>query len=237
LSSSENRSSEDGSVYTGAVYAGGPVDVRQLDGLTIAKMAVGKMSNNAYLLRDVATGEGLLVDAAAEPDSLLSLIRIGADEDPSKPAIGLIVTTHQHFDHHGALAETVESTGAQTAAGTPDAPELPVPVTRLLEHGDVIALGDSSLEVIMLRGHTPGSVALLYRDPAGHPHLFTGDSLFPGGVGRAIPDANFESLINDVETRIFDVLPDETWVYPGHGDDTTLGVERPHLGEWRKRRW
>jgi glyoxylase-like metal-dependent hydrolase (beta-lactamase superfamily II) len=237
LSSSENRSSGGGSVYTGAVYAGGPVDVRQLDGLTIAKMAVGKMSNNAYLLRDVATGAGLLIDAAAEPESLPSLIRIGAGDDASKPAIGLIVTTHQHFDHHGALAEMVESTGAATAAGAPDAPELPVPVTRPLEHGDVIALGDSTLEVIMLRGHTPGSVALLYRDPAGHPHLFTGDSLFPGGVGKTWKPEDFDTLIDDVEQRIFAGLPDETWVYPGHGDDTTLGAERPHLGEWRERKW
>lgn len=232
--------------YTGAVHVGGPADVRRLPGLTIAKLAVGKMSNNAYLLRDVATGAGLLIDAAAEPENLLELSRVdlGPDialEDTQGPGdrtgIQTIVTTHQHFDHVGALAELVGATGAATAAGTLDADALPVPVTRRLEHGDTISLGESELEVIHLRGHTPGSIALLYRDPQGHCHLFTGDSLFPGGVGRATPDANFESLINDVQTRIFDTLPDDTWVYPGHGDDTTLGAERPNVPEWRARRW
>ena len=85
-----------------------------------------------------------------------------------------------------------------------------------------------ALEVIHLVGHTPGSIALLYRDPAGFPHLFTGDSLFPGGVGNTRGNAgDFTSLIDDVETKLFDRLPDETWFYPGHGNDTTLGAERP----------
>ncbi len=79
---------------------------------------------------------------------------------------------------------------------------------------------------------------MLYQDPGGTPHLFTGDSLFPGGVGNTQGDADrFARLIDDVEHRVFDVLPDETWVYPGHGNDTTLGAERPHLAEWRERGW
>ena len=94
-----------------------------------------------------------------------------------------------------------------------------------------------TLEVIHLRGHTPGSIALLYRDPHGHPHLFTGDSLFPGGVGKTNSPEDFTSLINDVEERVFGQLPDDTWFYPGHGDDSTLGTERPKLGEWRQRGW
>ena len=101
-----------------------------------------------------------------------------------------------------------------------------------------MTFGHVALEVIHLRGHTPGSVALLYRDPEGFGHLFTGDSLFPGGVGNTQGDAaRFASLIDDVEQRIFDVLPDETWFYPGHGSDSTLGAERSHLGEWRERGW
>ena len=93
--------------------------------------------------------------------------------------------------------------------------------------------------MIHLVGHTPGSIALLYDDPDGTPHLFTGDSLFPGGVGQ---DAgrrrqHFTSLIDDVATKLFDRLPDETWFYPGHGNDSTLGAERPHLAEWRERGW
>ena len=106
-----------------------------------------------------------------------------------------------------------------------------------LEHGDVITVGDATLEIIGLRGHTPGSVAALYRDPAGVAHLFTGDSLFPGGVGKTMTPEDFTSLIDDVESRVFAVLPDDTWFYPGHGDDSTLGAERPHLAEWRRRGW
>ena len=93
-----------------------------------------------------------------------------------------------------------------------------------------------ALEVIHLRGHTPGSIALLYDDPEGPPHLFTGDSLFPGGVGKTTSET-FPQLIDDVTTRVFDRLPDETWFYPGHGNDSTLGAERPHLAEWRERGW
>ena len=92
--------------------------------------------------------------------------------------------------------------------------------------------------VVHLRGHTPGSIALCYAAGTGTPHLFTGDSLFPGGVGNTFGSKeNFASLIDDVEHRIFDVLPDDTWFYPGHGDDSTLGKERPHLPEWRARGW
>jgi len=232
--------------YTGAVHVGGPADVRRLPSLTIAKLAVGKMSNNAYLLRDVATGAGLLIDAAAEPENLLELTRVdlGPDialEDTEGPGdrtgIQQIVTTHQHFDHVGALAELVQATGADTLAGADDADALPVPVTRRLAHGNTIEVGETTLEVIHLRGHTPGSVALLYRDPQGHGHLFTGDSLFPGGVGKTWKPEDFASLIDDVENRIFAELPDDTWFYPGHGDDSTLGAERASLPEWRERGW
>ncbi len=111
-------------------------------------------------------------------------------------------------------------------------------MTRAVTSGDTVAVGDCSLEVIAVAGHTPGSICLLYRDPSGHPHLFTGDSLFPGGVGSTFgDDAAFAQLIDDVETRLFGALPDETWFYPGHGGDSTIGVERPHLEEWRERGW
>jgi glyoxylase-like metal-dependent hydrolase (beta-lactamase superfamily II) len=122
-------------------------------------------------------------------------------------------------------------------AGDEDADALPVAVDERLRHGDVITVGDATLEIIALRGHTPGSVAALYRDPEGVPHLFTGDSLFPGGVGKTWSPADFDSLYADVVARIFDVLPDQTWFYPGHGNDSTLGAERPALPEWRARGW
>jgi glyoxylase-like metal-dependent hydrolase (beta-lactamase superfamily II) len=221
--------------YTGDVTVGGPADVRELPGLTIRKLAVSEMANNAYLLTDTGTGPGagrsVLVDAAAEPAALLALV---ADAD-----LRAVVTTHGHWDHHRALPEVVSATGAETIAHPADAGDLPVPVTRTVEHGDTVPVGDQTLEVVHLRGHTPGSIALVWRGPEGAgTHVFTGDSLFPGGVGNTQEDpARFTSLIGDVEARLFDVLPDDTWVYPGHGKDTTLGAERPHLGEWRARGW
>ena len=109
-----------------------------------------------------------------------------------------------------------------------------------IEHGEVLTFGDASVSLIHLRGHTPGSLAVLY-DAGGRladsPHVFTGDSLFPGGVGKTDSPEAFTSLFNDVSERLFGRLPDATWVYPGHGHDTTLGAERPHLGEWRERGW
>jgi glyoxylase-like metal-dependent hydrolase (beta-lactamase superfamily II) len=217
--------------YTGRVTVGGPVDVRRLPALTIVKLAVGRLSNNVYLLRCTASGEGLLIDAADEAPRIREMVTFEG------PPISAILTTHRHPDHWQALATIADEAGAAIYAGDADADALPVAVDERLQHGDTITVGDLTLDVIALRGHTPGSVAVLYRDPAGVPQLFTGDSLFPGGVGKTTTPADFQSLIDDVEQRIFDVLPDETWVYPGHGDDTTLGVERPHLGEWRARGW
>jgi glyoxylase-like metal-dependent hydrolase (beta-lactamase superfamily II) len=217
--------------YTGKVSVGGPMDVRRLPGLTIAKLAVGPMDNNAYLLRCTQTDEGLLIDAANEADRLRELVTFEGEP------VSAILTTHRHADHWQALAETVEFAGAAVYAGVDDADELPVAVDERLRHGDEITVGDLSMSIIALRGHTPGSIAVLYRDPDGVPHLFTGDSLFPGGVGRTTSPEEFTSLIDDVEQRVFGVLPDETWFYPGHGDASTLGAERPHVGEWRERGW
>jgi glyoxylase-like metal-dependent hydrolase (beta-lactamase superfamily II) len=215
--------------YTGDVVSGGPPAVRELDALTITKVSVGPMDNNAYLLRCRATGEQLLVDAANEAPRLLSLA--------SDAGLSTVVTTHRHMDHWVALEEVVAATGAHPVAHAADAGELPVPCTTIHD-GDTVRVGACALEVIHLVGHTPGSIALLYRDPGGIPHLFTGDSLFPGGVGNTRGNAAaFESLINDVEHKLFDRLPDETWFYPGHGRDSTLGTERPSLPEWRARGW
>jgi glyoxylase-like metal-dependent hydrolase (beta-lactamase superfamily II) len=216
--------------YTGDVEVGGPADTRELPGLSITKLALSEMANNAYLLTSTATGESLLVDAAADAPALLAVI---GDAD-----VRTVVTTHGHWDHHRALAEVVEATGAETVAHPADAPDLPVPVTRPVEHGDTVAVGDQTLEVVHLRGHTPGSIALVWRGPEGAgTHVFTGDSLFPGGPGRTTQPEDFTSLMNDLEARIFGQLDDATWVYPGHGRDTTIGAERPHLAEWRRRGW
>ncbi len=216
--------------YSGHVTPGGPPDVRELAGLTITKMSVGEMDNNTYLLRCQHTDEQLLVDAAAEGPRILELV--------GRSGLVAVVTTHQHWDHVGALGEVREATGARTCAGADDVEGIPVPTDVPLRDGDTVTVGDHTLEVIHLVGHTPGSVALLYDDPAGSPHLWTGDSLFPGGVGNTFGSAeDFRSLLSDVRTKLFDRLPDETWFYPGHGKDSTLGAERPHLAEWETRGW
>ena len=215
--------------YSGEVTAGGPPDVRDTGPLTVTKLSVGPMDNNAYFLRCASTGDVLLIDAANEPDRLLATL--GDDR------LTRILTTHQHFDHWQALPEMVTATGAPVFAHPDDAGALPVTVSGPLEDGDEVRLGDCTLTVIHLVGHTPGSLAFLYQGPD-RPHLFTGDSLFPGGVGNTFGSKeNFETLVNDVSKKVFDALPDETWVYPGHGKDTTLGAERPHLQEWRERGW
>jgi glyoxylase-like metal-dependent hydrolase (beta-lactamase superfamily II) len=219
--------------YTGDVSVGGPPDTRELPGLNVTKLAVGPMNNNAYLLTCTETGEAALIDAASEASRLLELIG-------DRP-VRRIITTHRHFDHWQALAEVQEATGAEVVAHPDDALELPVRVTTLVEQGGMVPVGTATLSVIHLRGHTPGSIALSY-DAAGQlgggPHLFTGDSLFPGGPGNTQGDAKrFGQLMDDLEERVFAPLPDPTWVYPGHGQDTTLGAERPHLGEWRARGW
>ncbi len=213
--------------YNGRVRVGGTPHVREMRDLVITKVAVGAMDNNAYLLRCDATGEQLLVDAASEPDTLTRLVGDGG--------LATVVTTHRHRDHWDALAEVVRATGARTAAGGHDADGIDPPTDVRLSDGDRIAIGRCELEVIHLAGHTPGSVALLWDDPVGHPHLFTGDSLFPGGPGRTTTPEDFTSLIGDLETRVFGELSDQAWVYPGHGDDTVLGRERPSLPAWKAR--
>ncbi len=207
---------------------------RNLPSASIVKVSVGPMDNNAYLVTCSQTGETLLIDAANDAEILLELI------DRFAPKLSLIVTSHQHQDHWLALTEVAKSTGTQTAAHQLDAEPLPVKPDRILAHGDTITIGELSFDVIHLQGHTPGSVALALdgADPeTGATHLFTGDCLFPGGLGRTTKPADFDSLYHDVTRRVFDVYADSTVIYPGHGDDTTLGAERPHLSEWKERGW
>ncbi|NMR20912.1 MBL fold metallo-hydrolase [Cellulomonas fimi] len=233
--------------YTGTVV-GGATAVRELDEVVVRKLSVGPMDNNAYLVTCRASGAQLLVDAAAEPDRLLDLVRAGS----RSARLDAVVTTHRHPDHHGALAAVVAVTGARTAAGADDVAGIPVPTSRPLAHGDVLTVGHVTLDVVGLRGHTPGSVALVYREPERRPtggpgtpdavpgraHVFTGDSLFPGGVGSTQGDSSrFATLLADVRSRLFARFDDATWVYPGHGADTTLGAERAHLDEWEARGW
>jgi glyoxylase-like metal-dependent hydrolase (beta-lactamase superfamily II) len=216
--------------YTGEVLVGGDPDVRELPGLTITKVATPPFENNCYLLRCTATGETLLVDAAGDAPRLLELVGDGT--------LTTVVETHGHWDHVQALEDVVKATDAKVLAHPADAGDLPVPADRLVSDGDTVTVGQITLKVIHLDGHTPGSVALLYdADPAA-PHLWSGDSLFPGGPGNTNKDAaRFGRLMNDLEHKVFGPLPDATWVYPGHGMDTTVGAERPSLPQWRARGW
>ncbi|ASR02844.1 MBL fold metallo-hydrolase [Gordonia rubripertincta] len=216
--------------YTGDLSESKTPQRRTLDSATIVKLSVGSMDNNVYVVTSKATGDQLIIDAANDADTIIStLAAIGG-----KPA--LIFTTHQHFDHVQALAAVAEHTGVPTAAGRFDAPELPVTPDRLVDDGDVIEVGDLRFEAIHLVGHTPGSIALALTD-GDTVHLFTGDCLFPGGIGKTWKSEDFDTLIEDVSTKVFDRFGDSTVVYPGHGKDTTLGAERPSLQEWRERGW
>lgn len=217
--------------YTGDVTVGGPADVRELPGLRVTKIAVGPYDNNVYLLRCAATGTVVLVDGAAEAPRILDAL----DDDP----LAAVVQTHGHFDHVQALAEVRGATGARLLCHAGDVPMMPEgQVPSLVADGDVIDVGEASLRAIHVEGHTPGGLALLYEGDPERPHLFTGDSLFPGGPGNTEKDPErFGRLMDDLETKVFGALPDETWVYPGHGKDTTLGAERPSLPEWRARGW
>ena len=215
--------------YTGDVAVGGDADVRTAGGLQVTKVATPPFENNCYLLRCTATGETLLVDAAGDAPRLLSLVGDGR-------LVG-VLETHGHWDHVQALAEVKEATGAPVLVHAGDAGMLPVTADRLVDDGEQLSVGACTLTVVHLEGHTPGSVALLWEGDPERPHLWSGDSLFPGGPGRTTTPEEFGSLMDDLERKVFGPLADETWVYPGHGKDTTLGAERPSLPEWRARGW
>ena len=209
-----------------------------MQNVTIRSRSVGSLDNNVYVITAKDSGAQVLIDAADDLPAIRELLAEAAADAAAPAHVELIVTTHSHWDHVRALAAAVQETGARTAAGAEDVPDILVPTDVPLDHGDTGRFDGFELEAIKLRGHTPGSVALLYRDPSGPAHLFTGDSLFPGGLGNTQKDPErFVSLYTDVVERVFDYLPDDTVVHPGHGAGTTLGAERPHLQEWKERGW
>lgn len=196
--------------------------------LSIERIAVSEMDNQCYFLID--GDEALLIDAAADADALLATAaRHGA-------RITMVLTTHSHWDHVRALKTVLEQTGATHAAAALDAPDLPAPVDIALEHGDTLTWHGHSFPIAVLRGHTTGGAALAAQ-VSGTWHLFVGDSLFPGGVGKTEDRAAFDQLLDDVTARLVQVYPDSAIVHPGHGEPTTLGAERPQLGQWRSRGW
>ena len=209
-----------------------------LSEVSIRSIAVSAMDNNVYLITSRKTGAQVLIDAADDVPAIDGLLSSASRDAQVPTRLDLVVTTHSHWDHVRALRSIAGRAGVRTAAGRDDVGDIDVPTDLPLAHGQRIAVDGFELETIALRGHTPGSVALLYRDLDGPAHLFTGDSLFPGGVGNTQKDPKrFASLLDDVTARVFDVLPDDTVVHPGHGSGTTLGAEKPQLAQWRARGW
>lgn len=220
-------------VDRGHLTPGGPSWVLDLEAATVHACSVSEMDNNVYVVVCRTTREALLVDAADDAERVLALVDEACDPDL---LLG-ILTTHRHWDHHRALSEVARVTGAPTLAGAADADELPVAPDVRLEHGDELQVGELTLRVIALRGHTPGSVAILVPGGEGADLLLSGDSLFPGGPGKTGSPEDFTQLMDDLEERVFGQLSDDTVVLPGHGASTTIGTERPHLAEWRERGW
>lgn len=214
--------------YTGDVTTDGDWQDRSDGALSIRKFAVESFDNNVYVIRCQRTGASLLVDVAARPE------RIGEALADSSPIAA--VQTHGHWDHIRAWDGVRDGLGLEIWGHTGDAEQFPRQVDRALEDGERIAVGDLEVEVIHVPGHTEGSLLYLVRGDE-RPHLISGDTLFPGGHGKTTTAADHERIMDGLETKVFGVLPDETWVYPGHGSDTTLGAERPHLAEWRERGW
>jgi glyoxylase-like metal-dependent hydrolase (beta-lactamase superfamily II) len=216
--------------YAGHVLPGGPSISRIVatagGDVEVRKLSVGPMDNNAYVLRHLGTDRALLIDAANDAERLLTELE--------GLAVDTIVTTHGHFDHWQALAQVADATGARVVLHPADAELVPRAADVDAEDGMVLAVGDAEVRLLHTPGHTPGSTCVLLEGT----HLFTGDTLFPGGPGNTFGDAEaFRVIMRSLRERLFGALPDETWVYPGHGDDTTLATERGSLDEWQARGW
>ncbi|MDO5077939.1 MBL fold metallo-hydrolase [Corynebacterium sp.] len=196
--------------------------------LSLHHISVSDMDNNCYLL--TCGQEALLIDAA---DNAPALLQLAADHGAK---ITTVITTHSHADHVRALPEVLAATNATHIASALDAPALPCPVDVETHDNDTVTFAGHEFPVRILRGHTDGGMAIAV-EINGKTHLFVGDSLFPGGVGKTNSPAKFTQLLDDVTERIFECYPDDAIVHPGHGKPTTLGQERPHLAQWRERGW
>ncbi len=194
--------------------------------IEIHKLVVGPYDNNVFVLRDKATGDAVLLDAANEHEKLLELAQ--------RLNVRRILETHGHGDHIAAVPQMREA-GYEVGVTELDAPRLKdVGYDVFLEPDAVITVGRTRLQSILTPGHTEGSICFKVE---GSPVLFSGDTLFPGGPGNtSFPGGDFPTIMKSLEERLF-VLPDDTLVLPGHGLDTTVGTERPHLQEWIDRGW
>lgn len=218
--------------------------------VTVRSISVSAMNNNVYLLTNRQNGAQILIDAADDFSAIQEFseeaLRIDSLQHAGQPGSGIqaLVTTHAHWDHIRALPAALAQWSPATYCGAADVAAIEkqegTRVQHLLQGGETLRLSGLEFEVISLRGHTPGSIALAYRDQSRQQAptlIFTGDSLFPGGVGKTWSSKDFNQLFMDVSERIFSRYDDTTLILPGHGAPTTLGAERPHLPEWKKRGW
>ncbi|MFT7599080.1 MAG: glyoxylase-like metal-dependent hydrolase (beta-lactamase superfamily II) [Acidimicrobiales bacterium] len=190
----------------------------------VHKVVVGPYENNVFVVRCRHTGEAVLLDAANEHERLLELA--------SNLGVKTILETHGHWDHIQAIP-AVRDAGFEVGVTAADAAMLPS-YDYILEDDSMIEFGRLRLHTAITPGHTPGSICFKLVDK---PLLFTGDTLFPGGPGKTTPDTgDFDEIIQSIDARLFPYDPD-TIVLPGHGDDTTIGTERPKLQEWVDRGW
>jgi len=193
-------------------------------GVVIHKLVVGPFDNNVYVVRCTRTGEAVLVDAANEHDLLLPLCRA--------TGVRRVLTTHGHWDHIQAVVP-VRDAGVDVGISPEDASMLPA-YDFTIPDDEIVEVGDLRIRCVRTPGHTPGSTCFLLE---GHPVLFSGDTLFPGGPGNtSLPGGDFPTIIRSIDERLFP-LPAEVIVMPGHGLDTTIGAERPHLDTWIERGW
>ena len=193
-------------------------------GVEVHKVVVGPVENNVFVIRCTSTGEAVLIDAANEHERLLDLCRgLG---------VRTVLETHGHWDHIQAIP-AVREAGYEVGVTAEDAAMLPS-YDYLLEDDTVVEVGRLRLRTLHTPGHTPGSMSFHVE---GTPLLFTGDTLFPGGPGATQYGGDFAAIIGSIEGRIFSKFDESTIVLPGHGLDTTLGTESPHLDEWVARGW
>ena len=194
--------------------------------LEVHRVVVGPYDNNVFVVRCRQTGEAVLIDAANEHERLLDLCR--------NLGVRRVLETHGHWDHIQAVP-SIRDAGYEVAVNSADAAMLKdVGYDVFLDDAEVIEVGRLRLHAIHNPGHTPGSVSFLVE---GAPLLFSGDTLFPGGPGATkFEGGDFATIIDSIDNRLF-TLPAHTVVLPGHGVDTTIGAERPHLQEWVDRGW
>jgi len=192
------------------------------DEILVDKVVVGSLDNNVFLLTDAATGKSVIIDASTNTSAILGM----ADGTE----VQAVLTTHGHWDHVGAATEVSAALGVPIYIGPEDRATGKLPQALDLDAG-LMPLGNLQLEILATPGHTPGSRCI----KIGH-LVFTGDTLFPGGPGATQSPENFKTIMESLDDTLF-AQPDGTIILPGHGLDTTIGAERPHVEEWRARGW